>query len=145
VRGETAGPLEVVTPIIGAQITVVAYDTAVARVLRAYAVYTDARISIPVAESTAVAPLVFAFGGRLEEVIGALVAVVTRILLADKPRAYAEPVLDGFVYTIEVALHDVAVEVAARAEVSVALVASAFVLVVAVLVALTFTPFTTSH
>jgi hypothetical protein len=70
---------------------------------------------------------------------GALVAVVARILLADKPRAHAEAVLNGFVNAIEVALYDVAVQVHTlqhTTTVSAALIASAFVLVVALLIRL---------
>jgi hypothetical protein len=118
----------VVTPVVGAEVPVVANNT-LTRVLFANAVYADAGLAVPVA-GTSVMWNVDALVPR--QVIGALVTVVARVLSADT--GYADAVK-----TIEVAVRPVLHgHVVAPNGHGVAPIVGAFVLVVAVLVALTF-------
>jgi hypothetical protein len=81
-RIEDAHLVLVVAEIVRAQVAVSTNNTVIAWVLYAYAVYADARISIPVAGLTTGAPDVLAPVVK-GEVVSALVAVVARVLPAD--------------------------------------------------------------
>jgi hypothetical protein len=134
-RIEEAHLILVVAEVERAEVTIVTNDAAVARILRADAVDTHAGISIPVTALTAVAPHVLTLIIK-GEIPSTFVVVVTSVLLADQPGAYAQAVLYDLLNTVEVAFHDVAVPILTLSEIRMARIASAVILVVAFLVRL---------
>ena len=134
---------EVASMVIGALVAVVAHD-AFAEILSAHAVHTDARNAVPVAGRCVQVLIAARTVPEVAMVLGALVAVVARVVFAGVLSAHA-------IYTdtgkaIEVAfLTVIHRNVVALTGWQAAGIVGSCVLVVAVLVALAWSRLTASH